>query len=111
MTDAATQAALLEKGPYTLVLSDAAPATCGNRGLDTMRSLALAEAALFYAEHGLVQGGAFVVKVFQGGGTAAFLDTLKPLFAAVKTFKPKASRPSSFEIYCIARGRRIMDNG
>jgi 23S rRNA (uridine2552-2'-O)-methyltransferase len=104
MTDDNTKAALLERGPYSLVLSDAAPATSGNRSLDTLRSLALAEAAFFYAEKGLEKGGSFIVKIFQGGETASFLNKLKPLFATVKTFKPKACRPSSFETYCIARG-------
>ncbi|MDR3138111.1 MAG: RlmE family RNA methyltransferase, partial [Treponema sp.] len=73
ITAAETRETLLARGPYRLVMSDAAPATTGNRSVDTFRSLALAEAVLEYAERALVTGGNLVVKVFQGKETPDIL--------------------------------------
>ncbi|MDR2517398.1 MAG: RlmE family RNA methyltransferase [Spirochaetaceae bacterium] len=92
---------LRARGPYHLIVSDAAPATTGSRTVDTLRSLSLAEEALLYAETALVSGGHFLVKVFQGGDTAALLKKIRSLFRAGKTFKPRASRPESFETYYV----------
>jgi 23S rRNA (uridine2552-2'-O)-methyltransferase len=97
---------LLEKGPYNLVMSDAAPSTIGNRSVDTLRSLALVEEILVYAELGLVKGGNMVVKVFQGGDTASILKRMKELFKTAKSFKPEACRPESFETYYIGLNRK-----
>lgn len=98
--------ALLEKGPYNLVISDAAPATIGNRSVDTLRSLALAEEVLLYAELGLTKGGCIAVKVFQGGDTASILKRMKELFHTAKSFKPAACRPESFETYYIGLDKK-----
>ena len=38
-----------EQGPYDLVVCDAAPLTTGNRTIDTLRSKALVEMAIWYA--------------------------------------------------------------
>jgi 23S rRNA (uridine2552-2'-O)-methyltransferase len=73
MTAPENRAAILSLGPYQAVVCDAAPSTTGNSSVDTLRSLALAEIALDYAEAALAQGGGFVVKVFQGGDTARLL--------------------------------------
>jgi 23S rRNA (uridine2552-2'-O)-methyltransferase len=97
---------IIGKGPYSLVLSDMAPATSGNRTLDTARSGELAEAALSYAEKSLTPGGNLCVKIFQGGGTDDVIKKIRPLFKTVKTFKPKACRPASFEIYLAALGKK-----
>jgi 23S rRNA (uridine2552-2'-O)-methyltransferase len=101
-----TRAALLEKAPFDAIVSDAAPATTGNRLVDTARSEELAVAALGYAETALREGGSLVVKLFQGSATADFLREAKPLFAKCHTFKPKASRPESFETYFTGIGKR-----
>jgi 23S rRNA (uridine2552-2'-O)-methyltransferase len=106
MTGAETQAAILSRGPFSLVLSDAAPATTGNRSVDTLRSLELAETALWYAETALERGGALVIKVFQGGDTQAVLKKIRALFTAAKSFKPQACRSESFETYYLGLGRR-----
>jgi 23S rRNA (uridine2552-2'-O)-methyltransferase len=102
-TDAAFRKIIAERGPYDIILSDAAPATSGNRTLDTCRSAVLVEAALDYALHDMTAGGSFVVKIFQGSATADFLNTARKHFATAKTFKPKASRPNSFETYFVAQ--------
>ncbi len=97
---------LLEKGPYNLVISDAAPATTGNRSVDTLRSLSLVEEVLLYAELGLAKGGSLVVKVFQGGDTASVLKRIRELFNTGKSFKPEACRSESFETYYIGIGKK-----
>jgi 23S rRNA (uridine2552-2'-O)-methyltransferase len=106
MTAAAIREAVLARGPFNLVISDAAPATTGNRSVDTLRSLDLAEAALGYAETALARGGNFVAKVFQGGEAASLLGRIRELFRTGKSCKPEACRSESFETYYVGLGRR-----
>lgn len=101
ITAADTRNALLNRGPYRLLLSDLAPATTGSRRIDTLRSLGLAEAVLDYAEAALARGGNLVVKVFQGGDAASLLKRIRELFKTGKSFKPQACRRESFETYYI----------
>ena len=54
-------------GGADLVLSDMAPNTTGHAATDHLRIMALAELAAAFAADVLVEGGAFVAKVFQGG--------------------------------------------
>ena len=105
-TKSETREAIISRGPYNLIVSDAAPATSGNRSVDTLRSLELAETALDYAEAALAIGGSFVVKVFQGGDTGNLLKRIRILFETGKSFKPKACRPESFETYYIGLEKR-----
>ena len=98
--------ALLSHGPYHLLVSDAAPATTGNRSVDTLRSLDLAENALDYAKAALIQGGNLVVKVFQGGDTGSLLKTMGTIFENAKSFKPQACRAGSFETYYLGLGKK-----
>jgi len=98
--------AIVYHGPYNLVVSDAAPSTTGNRSVDTLRSLDLAEAALNYAEASLAKGGNLVIKVFQGGDTGKLLKAIRSLFEKGKSFKPQACRAGSFETYYLGLGRR-----
>ena len=97
---------ILSRGPYNLLLSDAAPATTGNRSVDTLRSLELAETALDYARAALAKGGKAVIKVFQGGDTGQLLKTMRGLFETGKSFKPQACRAGSFETYYLGLGKR-----
>ena len=105
-TQSETRETILSHGPYSLLVSDAAPATSGNRSLDTLRSLELAELALDYAEAALAKGGNFVVKVFQGGDTGALLKTIRSLFETGKSFKPSSCRSESFETYYLGLGKK-----
>lgn len=91
-------------GPYNVVLSDAAPATTGNRSLDTTRSAAIAEHALYLCGTMLCEGGNLVVKIFQGGEEQNLLKELRRLFQTGRLFKPKACRAESFETYLIGLG-------
>ena len=102
--------ALLGGGPEArvadLVLSDmAAPAT-GHRPTDHLRIVALAEAALDFAEEVLAPGGGFVAKVLQGGSEPELLRRLRLSFRKVHHVKPPASRQDSAELYVVATGFR-----
>jgi 23S rRNA (uridine2552-2'-O)-methyltransferase len=105
MTEGETREAVLGRGPYRLLICDAAPATTGNRQVDTLRSLELAEAALDYAEAALEKGGNLAVKVFQGGDTEGLLRRVRSLFKTGRSCKPQACRPGSFETYYLGLGK------
>ena len=94
------------EGPYDALLCDAAPATTGNRAVDSSRSEALVEQALVIAARMLKPGGACVVKLFQGGGEKRIREEMKNSFTAVKAFKPKATRSVSFETFFIGQGKK-----
>ncbi|AEF83490.1 SAM-dependent methyltransferase [Leadbettera azotonutricia] len=106
MTSPENTESIFSRGGYNLLLSDAAPATTGNRSVDTLRSLGLAEMALHYAENALAQGGNMAVKVFQGGDTSSLLKKIRSLFESGKSFKPQACRPGSFETYYVGLGKK-----
>jgi 23S rRNA (uridine2552-2'-O)-methyltransferase len=86
-----------------LVMSDMAPNISGNRAIDQPRTLALLDEVLLFAREVLRPGGDVLAKAFQGEGIDGFTRELKRHFKAVKTLKPKASRPESREIYLLAR--------
>ncbi len=96
-----TKTQVAEQGLYDLVVCDAAPLTTGNRTVDTLRSKALVEMALWYAETMLKQGGNFCVKIFQNGDQQTELKKMREVFSVAKGFKPEACRTTSFETYLI----------
>jgi 23S rRNA (uridine2552-2'-O)-methyltransferase len=98
--------ALFSRGPYTVLLSDAAPGTTGNRTVDTQRSLALAEQVLVYADTVLAPGGNLAMKVFQGSGAENLLARIRERFTTARSFKPKACRSDSFETYFLGLGKK-----
>ena len=87
-----------------LVLSDMAAAVTGHKNTDHLRTIALAEAAAYFAIENLAPDGAFCAKVFQGGTEEDLLSELKKNFTRVIHVKPKASRKESSELYVIALG-------
>ena len=87
-----------------LVLSDMAANTVGHAQTDHLRTMALVEAAVWFAVEHLKPGGAFVAKVFAGGTDKELLVLLKRNFTVVKHAKPPASRKGSSEWYVIAQG-------
>jgi 23S rRNA (uridine2552-2'-O)-methyltransferase len=90
-------------GGVDLVMSDMAPNLTGTREIDIPRHLALAEAALAFAEATLKPGGDFLLKLFQGAGSEEFVARARPRFKKARLMKPKASRAESSEIYLLAR--------
>jgi 23S rRNA (uridine2552-2'-O)-methyltransferase len=86
-----------------LVLSDMAPNISGMKVVDQPRAMYLVELALDFCQRALAQGGDFLVKMFQGEGSDAYIKELRRQFGKVITRKPKASRPRSPEVYLLAR--------
>ncbi len=102
--DEPVRARLRGRGPYDLVVSDAAPATSGNRLVDQARSEELVEAVMGLAIEVLAPGGALVMKIFQGGEEKRLIAELRGHFAQARAFKPEACRAESFETYLVAIG-------
>jgi len=88
---------------FDLILSDMAPKTSGVKTTDHARSIELNQRVLALSKDLLAPNGTLVLKVFQGSDFQYFFKKLKTRFKSVKTFKPKASRDRSFEIYVICR--------
>ena len=101
--------ALAPLAPFDLVISDMAPKTIGIKFADQANSLELCERALEVAQVRLKPGGHFVVKNFEGPDTKGYTDSMRPLFAKVKTFKPKSSRSESKEMFIVGLGFRRND--
>jgi len=105
-----TEAGILEQvamrvgGKADAVLSDMAAATTGHRQTDHLRTMALLEIALDFAEHILETGGLFLAKAFRGGADANFMRLLNHRFDKVRYLKPEASRAESVETYLLATG-------
>ncbi|NIZ18614.1 SAM-dependent methyltransferase [Entomospira culicis] len=89
-------------GAYDAVVCDAAPATTGDRLVDSARSYRLVEQALGLALAHLVEGGLFIAKIFAGGDEQELIEQAKLHFVDVKTMRPKAVRKESFELYLVA---------
>lgn len=93
-------------GPADGVLSDMAANTTGHKMTDHLKIIGLAELAVDFAQRVLVQGGFFLVKLFQGGETVEIIALLKKNFVTVRHVKPAASRAGSAELYVLATGYR-----
>ncbi|MBQ9538781.1 MAG: RlmE family RNA methyltransferase [Treponema sp.] len=99
---------LEEKGPYDLVVCDAAPLTTGNRTVDTARSTALVDMAIYYAQKMLKEGGSFCVKIFQNGSQQKELEKMREIFSSARGFKPEACRSESFETYLLGLNKKKL---
>ena len=96
----------LEGKKIDLVLSDMAPNASGQKSVDQWRMMYLAEIALDFAIKVLAPQGAFLVKIFQGEGSDAYIKLLRQTFETVQIRKPKASRSESSEVYLLGRTLR-----
>jgi 23S rRNA (uridine2552-2'-O)-methyltransferase len=96
--------AIASHGPYSLIVSDAAPSTTGDRIVDTARSCDLARQVLLLAEKTLADGGRCIIKIFQSGDDGEISESMKKGFRSFRIFKPKASKKASMEIYFIGSG-------
>ena len=85
-----------------LIMSDMAPNMSGNPYIDIPKSLALCELAFNIMQLTLMQGGTFLIKLFQGEGFNKYLNNIRSLFSTVKIRKPKSSRSSSREVFIVA---------
>ena len=85
-----------------VVLSDMAPNTAGNSAIDQPRMMYLCELAVEFALTTLPEGGALIMKVFQGEGIQELRKQMQADFSKIRSIKPGASRPRSKEIFWIA---------
>ena len=90
---------LTGESKVNVVLSDMAPNMSGQLSVDQPKSMHLAELAIDMAIKTLDFNVSFIVKVFQGEGFDAFVQTARKSFKKVSVLKPKASRPRSKEVY------------
>ncbi|MEM2892139.1 MAG: RlmE family RNA methyltransferase [Thermoplasmata archaeon] len=89
-----------------VVISDMSPDISGNYSYDHARSVELCEHALKFARKVLRKGGNFCVKMFYGDLSKQYVRTVGEYFEQVYMHHPKASRPSSSEMYVIGLGFR-----
>ncbi len=87
-----------------LVICDIAPNITGIDSADQASSMYLVELALDFVRQALQPKGDFVVKMFQGAGSDAYLKDVRSSFDKVLVRKPAASRPRSREVYLVAKG-------
>lgn len=95
---------ILDGAPIDVVLSDMAPNLSGNKAIDQPSAMYLCELALETAGTVLVDGGTFLVKVFQGTGFDEYKKQVASSFDKVLIRKPKSSRARSNEVYILAKG-------
>tara|TARA_B100001027_G_scaffold82314_1_gene56409 strand:- start:1052 stop:1690 length:639 start_codon:yes stop_codon:yes gene_type:complete len=91
------------KKKIDLVLSDMSPNASGNRNVDHLKIISLADKVLELSKDILKHDKYLVIKIFQGGAQGQLLENLKENFTYIKYFKPKASRKESAETYLICK--------
>ncbi|KAG7344602.1 23S rRNA methylase [Nitzschia inconspicua] len=91
-----------KQGLVDVVLHDGAPNVGASYDKDAYQQIELAVHALRCATQHLKRGGSFVTKIYRSRDSASYLWVLQQLFQSVSTFKPKASRQQSAEIFYIA---------
>lgn len=98
-------------GRVDLVLSDMAPNMSGNRLRDQALSIELLQNATMFCSQRLKVGGDFLFKAFHGEDLPELVESLNDQFESVQWRKPGASRQESREVFVLARGHRMKDNG
>ena len=89
-------------GAFDVVLSDMAPNTSGNKGLNHQQSLELCREVIRLCDDFLKEKGIMVCKVFDGEDLQEYIrEEVKPRFSRHKLFKPKSTRKESVELYII----------
>ncbi|MHC1626907.1 MAG: RlmE family RNA methyltransferase [Methanoculleaceae archaeon] len=86
-----------------LILCDASPHLSGQKSYDQARAIGLAEDALTFCRSFLKPGGNFVVKAFQGDLFPEFLSEMKRCFSRVRSYRARATRRGSSEMYIIGK--------
>ena len=86
-----------------LVMSDMSPNLSGNRVVDQVKAMELADGVLEFARGVLDEGGGLLIKLFQGEGFDDFIASVRSGFGSVRVIKPPASRSESREVYLLAR--------
>ncbi len=86
------------------VICDISPKVIGTWSLDHMRQISLNYICAKVMDSVLCKKGNALFKVFDGEYSSQFRNYLKQKFVKFKVTKPKSSRKSSSEIYCICIG-------
>ena len=86
---------------FDVITSDMAPKTSGVFDLDQYASVELGLRVLDLLKLYLKPNGKAVIKIFRGEDFNDFWIPAKKFFKLAKTFKPRACRDRSYEIYCI----------
>lgn len=89
-----------------LVLCDMAANTVGHKETDGLRTQALSELAVDFADKHLRKGGNFCTKLFMNGYEAEAKKFMATKFERVQLFKPESSRAESREIFLVCVGRK-----
>jgi AdoMet-dependent rRNA methyltransferase SPB1 len=92
------------EGTVDVVLHDGAPNVGASYDKDAYMQTELAVHALRCATQHLRHMGSFVTKIYRSKDSASFQWVCKQLFREVTTFKPKASRQQSAEIFYVCQG-------
>jgi 23S rRNA (uridine2552-2'-O)-methyltransferase len=90
-------------GTVNVVVSDASPKLSGQKSYDQARAIGLGEDALAFACTILKPGGNMVLKSFQGEFFGELVAEARKHFYSVRSYRTKASRKGSAEIYIIAK--------
>ena len=93
-----------KEGLVDVVLHDGAPNIGASYDKDAYAQTELAVHALRCATQHLRHMGSFVTKIYRSKDSASFQWVVKQLFREVTTFKPKASRQQSAEIFYVCQG-------
>ena len=89
---------------FSVVLSDMAPRTSGNKWVDQQQSLTLVRRVLELAASLLRKDGNLYVKVFEGEDFKEYVDSVRKSFKTVKIVKPTSSRSESPEVFVLGIG-------
>lgn len=90
--------------PVDLVVSDMAPNATGLLSMDHENIITLAYAALRFALHVSKDGGAVLLKIWDGVDAKKLENDLARFYDKVKIVKPASSRTDSAEKFLLARG-------
>ncbi|MBP9791827.1 MAG: RlmE family RNA methyltransferase [Rickettsiales bacterium] len=99
---------LLGDKKIDLLLSDMSPNISGNKNVDHLKMINLAEMVMEFARTYIRSGGNIVIKIFQGSDLEPFVKYVQEIFATkVRYFKPDSSRKESSEMYLIIPNIRL----
>lgn len=91
---------------FDVITSDIAPNLSGIKEVDMANIQNIYEAVVRVVRKGLKKDGAFLIKLFMSSELDGMISQVRPLFTKVTTFKPKASRDVSSEVYLVCSGKR-----
>lgn len=91
---------------FDVITCDISPNLSGIKEVDNANVHDLYVAVLKVVKEALRKGGNFLIKLFFSPQLGDMSADLRPLFTSVTTFKPKASRGVSSEVYLVCMGKR-----